>query len=79
MAEAPTAESSARRILQVFLDHNLRAGDVLQSNSFVAPFSKPGWSSGDFDAGLEYAIEEDWIELVSTHSYRLTSEGFTEA
>jgi len=77
--EAQTAEAGARRVLQVFLGHNLRAGDVLQSDSFVATFSKPGWGPDDFDAGVEYAIAEDWIELVSTQSYRLTAEGFAEA
>ena len=79
MTQTPTAESSARRILEVFLSHNLGGGDVLQTDSFIAPFNKPGWSSGDLDAGIDYAVAEDWIELVSAHSYRLTPEGFAEA
>jgi hypothetical protein len=79
VADVPTAEASARHILEIFLAHGLRAGDVLQSDSFIAPFSKPGRTVSDFDSGLEYAIDEDWIELVSSHSYRLTAEGFAEA
>lgn len=76
MAERQTAESSARRILGIFREQSLTAGHVLQSSSFVAPFSKPGWTEGDLDAGLEYAVEEDWIEQVSQHAYRLTVAGF---
>ena len=79
MTEAPTAEASARRILEVFVNHKLGSGDVLQTDSFIAPFNKPGWSSGDLDAGIDYAVAEDWIELVSSQSYRLTAEGFAEA
>lgn len=79
MSETPTAEAGARRVLQVFLGHNLRSGDVLQFDSFVAPFSKPGWGLDDFDAAVEYAVSEDWIELVSTQSYRLTADGFAAA
>lgn len=79
MVQAPTAESSARRILEVFRRHQLTAGDVLQSDSFIAPFSKPGWGPSDLDAGIDHAVAEDWIELVSAQSYRLTAEGFAEA
>ena len=79
MTEAPTAEASARRILEVFVNHKLGSGDVLQTDSFIAPFNKPGWGSGDLDAGIDYAVAEDWIELVSSQSYRLTAEGFAEA
>ena len=78
MAEAPTDESSARRIVQIFRDHSLKAGDVLQSDSFVAPFSKPGWSSADLDAGLDHAVAEDWLEQVSQTAYRLTRDGFNQ-
>jgi hypothetical protein len=79
VTEAPTAEASARRILEVFLNHKLGGGDVLQTDSFIAPFNKPGWGPGDLDAGIDYAVAEDWIELVSSQSYRLTAEGFAEA
>jgi len=78
VTQTPTAELSARRILEVFLTHNLKGGDVLQTDSFIAPFNKPGWGSADLDAGIDYAVAEDWIELVSAHSYRLTPEGFAE-
>ncbi len=79
MTEPQTVESSARRILGIFREQGLAAGHFLQSNSFVAPFSKPGWTLDDLEAGLGYAIEEDWIEQVSQHAYRLTAAGFAQA
>ena len=79
MADAPTAELCARRILKLFSEQGLRTGDVLQAGSFVAPFAKLGWTTGDFDRGIEYATDEDWLEQVSAEGWRLTRDGFAEA
>jgi hypothetical protein len=79
MAAAPTAEDSARRILHIFLEFGHRSGDVMQQNSFIAPFAEPGWKASDFNAGITFAISEGWLESVSSASYRLTDLGFGEA
>jgi hypothetical protein len=79
VAQAFKAETGAQCVLRVFLDRGLKAGDVLESGSFVAPFAKLGWTIEDLDAALEFAVEEDWLELVSAQAYRLTDTGFAEA
>jgi hypothetical protein len=79
MATAPSAEESARRILRIFLDHDQRAGDVLQQNTFIDPFAQPGWKTSDYNAGIAYAVAQGWLEPVTLGSHRLTSDGFAEA
>jgi hypothetical protein len=76
VAEDPSAQQCAKRILRVYREHGLSAGMALEFGSFVAPFAKLDWDEGDIDAGLAEAIEEDWLERVSGSAYRLTPLGF---
>jgi hypothetical protein len=79
MPDTPTAELCARRILKLFAEQGLRTGDVLEAARFVAPFARLGWTTGDFELGIEYAMDEDWLEQVSAEGWRLTRHGFAEA
>jgi hypothetical protein len=80
MANIPTTEDAARYILEIYVGLNSRAGDVLRTNNFLLPFSKPPWRGPDFQGGMAYAAQQDWVEVLPGGiSYRLTELGFMEA
>lgn len=81
MVTLPTPEQSAREILAIFVWHyGLLAGDVLRSNSFLTLWPQRGYRPEDFSAGLKFAIERRWLELLpGGDSYRLTKSGFAAA
>jgi hypothetical protein len=81
MAQLPTPEQCAREILTIFVWHfGLLAGEVLRRNNFLTLWSKRGYRSEDFNAGLQFAIENRWLELLpGGNSYRLTKSGFAAA
>ncbi|MFH1045122.1 MAG: hypothetical protein V1796_08820 [Pseudomonadota bacterium] len=80
MATLPTPEKYAREILAIFVWHfGLLAGEVLRRNSFRALWPQRGYRAKDFNAGLQFAIESGWLELLpGDNSYRLTRSGFTD-
>jgi hypothetical protein len=79
MAQAPSPETCARRILKVFLKFNCKAGGVLRPANFFDPFEKLGWGTEDFNGGVAHALQNGWIEKDTPYSYRLTAAGFAEA
>ncbi|MBK5104750.1 MAG: hypothetical protein JJE42_10925 [Burkholderiales bacterium] len=80
MATRPSPEKCAREILAIFVSHfGLLAGEVLRRNSFITLWPQRGYSAKDFEAGLQFAIESGWLELLADgKSYRLTRSGFTD-
>lgn len=78
MATAPTSENAARHILKVFLENNCRSGDVLLIGSFITKFDNPPWQTSDLKTGLEYAAQQQWVE-VSSDGLKLTEQGFSAA
>ena len=76
MATIPTPEETARQILKIFVDppYRCRAGDVLQYRNFVGKID-----NRDFDPGMQYAIQQGWIQDLGKGSYKLTQTGFDEA
>ena len=81
MTTLPTPQQSAHEILAIFVWHfGLLAGEVLPSNSFSALWQRRGYRPEDFNAGLLYAIESGWLEVLpGGNSYRLTKSGFADA
>ena len=81
MATLPTPEQCAREILAVLVWHfGWLAGDVLRRNSFLTLWQQRGYSSSDFEAGVQFAVERGWLEVLPDgKSYRLTKSGFTDA
>jgi len=79
MAKAPTPEDAARHILSIFLQFNRRAGDVLGSHNFSGGFFEAPWRAADFQPGMEYAVKEEWVKILSGDTYQLTDKGFSEA
>lgn len=80
MAAIRTAEHCARAILAIFVSHyGLRPGEVLRRKSFATLWPQRGYRPKDFKAGLQYAVESGWLELLpDDKSYRLTRNGFTD-
>ena len=79
MATGPSPEDSARYILSIYIAHNCRPTHALMPQHFGVPFSAPGWHADDWKPGLEYAVQQGWIEIVSPTSFRLTEAGFAAA
>jgi len=79
MATRPTPEQCARAILAIFVAHyGLRPNDVLRRNNFLTLWPQRGYRPRDFKAGLQFAIDTGWLELLpSGKLYRLTKSGFT--
>ena len=77
----PTPELCAGAILAIFVWHfGLLAGDVRRSDSFLTLWQQRGYRPKDFKAGLQFAIERGWLELLPDgKSYRLTKSGFAAA
>jgi hypothetical protein len=82
MAKEPAAEESARRILDLFVNHfHLRAGGTLSPSDFLGKFEIDGFRK-HFQAGMQFAINNGWIAAnrrESANSYALTNAGFGEA
>jgi len=80
MATLPTPEQCAHAILAIFVAHySLRPGDVLRRKNFLTLWPLRGYRPKDFKAGLQFAIECGWLELLpGRNAYRLTRSGFTD-
>lgn len=69
-------EESARRILGIFRSHQLRAGQTLMRDQVRKEHLSDGrWQMRDFLAGLQYAIEREWIATPSPNVLRITERG----
>jgi len=83
MAKDPTAEESARRIIDLFVRHfRLRAGEILSLNDFLGNFENDGFRNLHFTDGMQFAIDSGWVSpnrRESATSYTLTHAGFSEA
>ena len=81
MATLRTPEQCAREILAIFVWHfGLLAREVLRRNNFLTLWQQRGYRPEDFNAGVQFAIESGWLELLpDRNSYRLTKSGFTAA
>ena len=81
MVTLRTPEQCAREILAIFVWHyGLLAGEVLRRNNFLTLWPQRGYSSENFKAGVQFAIENLWLELLPDgNSYRLTRSGFAAA
>lgn len=79
MATVPSPEDAARHIVEIFLQHNCRAGMVLMLNSFIEPFNVAGWRSSHFNVGVKYAQQQGWVELAGDNKIRLTEAGYAIA
>ena len=83
MAKEPAAEDSARRILDLFVNHfHLSTGSALSLSDFLGKFERRGFRNLHFQVGMRFAIDNGWVapnRRESASSYTLTSAGFGEA
>ena len=72
MGQVPSDEEVARHILAIFKSHGIRVGGTLRRNYFV------GVRDGDFQRGLNKAVEKGWIKILmhDRYTYQLTDMGF---
>jgi len=80
MTLLPTPEGFAHEILAIFIWHfGLLAGEVLPRKSFLTLWPQRGYRPRDFTAGLQFAVDSGWLELLpGDKTYRLTRIGFSE-
>lgn len=78
MATAPTPEDSARRILSLFADKGVRAGEILMAGHLSVAFQQDqSYRAKDYEAGLGYGIDHQWFEPSRT-AVKLLDAGFAE-
>jgi hypothetical protein len=84
MTASQTPEQSARAILSVFKSRNCFAGDPLKISDIKAQFLESHGSESDYAAGLMYAEDNNWLEVMLTHDMQardtliLTAAGFAQ-
>jgi hypothetical protein len=79
MAQAPTPEDSARRILSIIASTASRAGQGCEFHAVQLKFLNLGGSRAELEAGLDYAGEHGWITKGPNNFVLLTDAGFGEA
>jgi hypothetical protein len=62
----PFAEESAQRILGIFKAREVRAGETLIWSDLATAFIEDRWRRADFLSGMEYAVEQGLIEILSS-------------
>ena len=78
MTTEPTAEESARHLLDIFQAHKkMRAGQILMRGPTRVEFlGHEQWHIQHFVAGLQYASQRRWIAMPSPTVIKLTDDGF---
>jgi hypothetical protein len=78
MADVPYTDQSARAILEYFARHLLPGGDKTPKWALEQQFfENPNFRRDDFEAGLSYAIEKQWLRQEG-ECFALTESGFSE-
>ena len=72
MVDRPSDDDVARQILGVFMRYKMPASGVLQRNHFFEV------RDGDFQRGLNKAVENNWIviNMRNRYRYQLTAMGY---
>jgi hypothetical protein len=61
---APTPEQSARKILSIFAEKNVRVGEILMAGQVNLAFLNDGiFRAEDYTAGCNYAQQRGWLEF----------------
>jgi hypothetical protein len=78
MAQLPTPEQAARKILDQFRFGNIRAGEIIMRGALETTAQKEGLRASDVVAGLNYAVNIGWVDVSNPSFVRLTAAGFGE-
>lgn len=72
-------EQSARKILSVFAENGLRAGESLIPAKVNEGFlNDPQFEASDYESGVKHAIQRGWIVFNGNTACILTGAGFLE-
>ena len=78
MATLPADEDYARAVLTIFRGSRVQAKQSLKSSHVKAEFLSHNLGRApDYDAAVEYALEQGWVTL-QLGAIRLTDVGFAE-
>ena len=79
MSQTPSPEETARYILSIFVNCQMRPEEPLPMHSLTTQFVHPPWQGDDLAEGLDYAVEHHWIETTPEGRPMLTQTGFEQA
>ncbi|WP_146030264.1 hypothetical protein [Methylocella silvestris] len=79
MAEIPSAEESARKILRVLVDDGSLSGQGGPIPQVQHRFAAAVGAYADFDKAKDYALKKKWLILGQNNFLLLTDSGFKEA
>jgi hypothetical protein len=74
MSSLALARDIALRILRASVQGGAQPGDTI-GRAFLGTVHLPGLMA-DFEAGLNYAAEQGWVEKLPGNQIRLTDSGF---
>jgi hypothetical protein len=73
---AHTSEQSARRIITILRNRNVKTGEIGMVAWFNEPFSLGGWTMAEFEEGVKFAAKKGWIVIENDGSMlRLAGHG----
>ena len=79
MAVVPTPEDAGRAILKCAVnEYNVRPGEIAPIMGIQMKLQS-AYRADDLNAGLEFLLEKEWIELSPPKFLKLTAAGFAEA
>ncbi len=80
MAELPTNEECARRLMDIFRKLDVRAGKGVVGRAIFTNWAMDTlWKGEDLERAITYATEQGWVEtLENNNGLKLTDKGFAE-
>ena len=76
MAKLPTPEESGKRVLGIYKGDGIRPGQLITWGSLHSRFVTAQWRAADLEAGLQWCIEQGYLEEKKPKIYFLTEAGF---
>jgi hypothetical protein len=71
-------KDNAHKILWIFEHFGSKPGEVLRVKNIVAVGNLQRWRMSDLQEGLDYALENHWVEQPRIGSFKLTEIGDQE-
>ena len=62
MAQLPTSDENARKVLQIFSHFGTRPGEGTMQQNILAVMADKNWRSDDINEGLTWGLENGWFE-----------------
>ena len=62
MAQLPTSDENARKVLQIFAHFGTRAGESILKQNILVVMANQNWRADDINDGLKWGVENGWFE-----------------